>query len=132
MSTDTQSPQEYVEGYQGEPTTFKNYLICDEVGPIPYSPDIQWPEIEGLDLNFYNDGKIPFYIGNDINFLKFKAGVTAKDMDSAVVEDIKMPPENRFDLIDSKVVKNPTGGQLCLWIAELHLDKVRGVYRKTK
>ncbi len=53
-------------------------------------------------------------------------------MDSAVVEDIKMTPENRFDLIDGKVVKNPTGGQFCLWIAELHLDKVRGVYRKTK
>lgn len=89
MSTDTQSPQEFVEGYQREPTTFKNYLICDEVGPIPYSPDIQWPEIEGLDLNFYNDGKFPFYIGNDINFLKFKAGVTAKEMGSTSAKSVE-------------------------------------------
>lgn len=121
-----------VEYREIKPSTFKNYLFYDDMGPIPYSQDIQWPEIEGLDLNFYNDGKFPFLVGQDINFIKFKAGATAKDMDSAVVEVeyIKMTPENRFDLIDDKVVKNPTGGQFCLWIAELHLGKVRGVYRK--
>ena len=55
-------------------------------------------------------------------------------MDSAVVEveSIKMTAENRFDFIDEKFVKNPTSGQFCLWIAELHLGKVRGVYRKSK
>ncbi|MBQ6301904.1 MAG: ASCH domain-containing protein [Bacteroidales bacterium] len=128
------SGKKTIEYREIKPTTYKNYLCHDEIGPIPYSPDIDWPEIEGLDLNFYNNGKFPFMVGQDINFIKFKAGATAKDMDSAVVEvkSIKMTAENRFDFIDEKFVKNPTSGQFCLWIAELHLGKVRGVYRKSK
>lgn len=128
------SGKKKVEFREIKPTTFKNYLVCDEIGPIPYSQDIEWPEIDGLDLNFYNGGKFPFYIAQDINFIKFKAGATAKDMDSAVVEVeyIKMTPENRFDFVNEKVVKNPEGGQFCLWVAELHLGKVRGIYRKSK
>lgn len=128
------SGKKTVEYREIKPSTFKNYLFYDDVGPIPYSPDIQWPEIEGMDLNFYNDGKFPFMVGQDINFIKLKAGATAKDMDSAVVEVeyIKMTPEKRFDFINEKIVKNPDGGQFCLWIAELHLGKVRGVHRKTR
>ena len=128
------SGKKTVEYREIKPSTFKNYLFYDDVGPIPYSSEIQWPEIEGMDLNFYNGGKFPFMVGQDINFIKLKAGATAKDMDSAVVEVeyIKMTPEKRFDFIGDKIVKNPEGGQFCIWIAELHLGRVRGVYRKSK
>ena len=117
-------------------TTYKKYLCCSEEGyPIPYSDtDIDWPEWQGADLWVYNHGKFPFLVAQDINFLRFKAGATAHDMDSCVVEVdcVKLTPEDRFDIINGKQVSNPTGGLFCYWIIEFHLGRVRGVHRKAK
>ena len=115
-------------------TTYTRFIDCDENGPIPYADDIPWPDnctVEGA-LHFYNDGDFPFLIKN-INFLKFKAGATAKDMDSAVVEVlyISVDPQDRHDVTrEGKIIPNPEGGQYCNWILEFHLGRVRGVHRK--
>ena len=123
-----------VEYRELKTTTFKKYLIWDKMGPVPYSDDIPWPEgiTNWAALHFYNDGEFPFDFQN-INFLKFKAGATAHDMDSAVVEVkyISVSPEERFDITPSgRQVPNPTDGKYCTWIIEFHLGKVRGLHRK--
>lgn len=117
-------------------TTFKRLVVSDEYGPVQYSEDIPWPEKCTLEqaLHFFNEGDFPFTPLN-YNFLRFKAGATAKDMDSAVVEVmyITVDPQNRFDLTpDGKCKANSEGGLYCDWIIEFHLGKVRGLHRKTK
>ena len=79
------------------------------------------PDLDGGDLNYYNSGSFPFVLRQDIEFLKFKAGATAHDMDSGAVEVLYLSahPEN----IDAD-------GIFCSWIVELHLGRVRGVHRK--
>ena len=115
-------------------TTFKRLIVSDEYGPVQYRDDITWPEgctVEQA-LHFFNEGDFPFTPRN-YNFLRFKAGATAKDMDSAVVEVmyITVDPQDRFDLSsDGKYIANPDGGQYCDWIVEFHLGRVRGVHRK--
>ena len=117
-------------------TTYKKMVAYDEYGPLPYRDDISWPEnstIEG-DLHFFNDGDFPFTPLN-INFLKFKAGATAKDMDSAVVEVlyISVDAQDRHDVTpEGKTVSNPDGGRYCNWIIEFHLGRVRGLHRKSR
>lgn len=117
-------------------TTYKKMVAYDEYGPLPYRDDIPWPEnstIEG-DLHFFNDGDFPFTPLN-INFLKFKAGATAKDMDSAVVEVlyISVDAQDRHDVTtEGKIVPNPEGGRYCNWIIEFHLGRVRGLHRKDR
>ncbi|MGI5847064.1 MAG: type I restriction enzyme subunit R domain-containing protein [Candidatus Cryptobacteroides sp.] len=116
-------------------TTFKKYLVLDQGNPVPYDSEtgkflskIPVP----YDLYFYNNGKFPYLISDTINFLRFKAGATARDMDSLVVEVafIKPVPQERFDLLkDGTEIKNPEG-QFCEWILEFHLGRVRGVHRK--
>lgn len=123
-----------VEYRQIKDTTFKKYLVCDEQGPIPYGDDIDWPEFQGADLCVYNHGKFPFLVAQDINFLRFKAGATAHDMDSCVVEVdcVKLTPQERFDITpEGKVKRNPEG-DFCVWVIEFHLGRVRGVHRKAK
>ena len=117
-------------------TTYKKMIVYNEYGPVQYREDIHWPEnctIEGA-LHFHNEGDFPF-IPLNINFLKFKAGATAKDMDSAVVEVlyISVEEDNRHDVTpDGRIIPNPTGGKYCDWIIEFHLGRVRGLHRKVK
>lgn len=123
-----------IEYRELKPTTFKKYLVCDELGPVPYREDIKWPKgiTNSQALHWFNGGDFPFTPLN-INFLKFKAGATAHDMDSAVVEVmyITVSGENRYDITkDGKIVPNQGTGLYCDWIIEFHLGKVRGLHRK--
>lgn len=114
-------------------TTYKNYLYCDEY-EVPFFLDtVEFPEEEGFDIYLYNDGVCPFAIRDDINFLRFKAGATAKDMDSAVVEvkSIKAVPQDRFEIVDDQPVPD-ANGRFCTWILEFNLGRIRGVYRKQR
>lgn len=112
-------------------TTFKNYLYCDEYGAPYFRDDTEFPEEEGFDIYLYNNGVCPFAVREDINFLRFKAGATAKDMDSAVVEvkSIKAVPQARFEVVNNEIIPDENG-RFCSWILEFNLGKVRGVYRK--
>ena len=123
-----------VEYRQIKETTFKKYLVCDEQGPIPYGDDIEWPELQGADLYFYNNGKFPFLVAQDINFLRLKAGATAHDMDSCVVEVdcVKLTPQERFDITPEGKTKPNPDGDFCFWEIEFHLGRVRGVHRKAR
>lgn len=114
-------------------TTYKNYLYCDEYGIPFFLESVVFPEEEGFDIYLYNDGICPFAIREDINFLRFKAGATAKDMDSAVVEvqSIKAIPQDRFEIVNGDPVPD-ANGRFCTWVLELNLGKIRGVYRKQK
>lgn len=114
-------------------TTFKNYLYCDEYGAPYFRDDTEFPEEEGFDIYLYNNGICPFAVRDDINFLRFKAGATAKDMDSAVVEvkSIKAVPQDRFEIVNDQPVPD-ANGRFCTWVLEFNLGKVRGVYRKQK
>ena len=117
-------------------TTFKRMIVSDEYGPVQYRDDIPWPEKCTVEeaLHFFNEGDFPFTPQN-YNFLRFKAGATAKDMDSAVVEVlyITVDSQDRFDLTpDGKCKANPMGGKYCDWIIEFHLGKIRGVHRKAR
>jgi hypothetical protein len=114
-------------------TTYKNYLYLDEYGSPLFHNTVEFPEEEGFDLYLYNNGVCPFAIRDDINFLRFKAGATAKDMDSAVVEvkSIKAVPQERFEVVDNEPIPDKNG-RFCIWMLELNLGKVRGVYRKQK
>ena len=120
-----------VEYREVKATTYKNYIKCDEEGLPYFHTDTQFPEEEGLDIYLYNEGSCPFVIKDNINFLRFKAGATVADMDSAVVEvlSIKAVPHDRFELVDGKVVPNPQG-RFCTWVMELNLGEVRGLHRK--
>lgn len=115
--------------------TFKNYIRVDEDGYPFLLEGAQEPEIPELDLLLYNDGVCPFWLRDDICFLRLKAGATAKDMDSAVVEvkSMTMAPGERFryDVAHDAMIPNPEG-RYCMWIAELHLGKVRSLYRKKR
>ncbi len=115
-------------------TTYKRMILSDAQGPIPYSDGIKWPAGCPLEaaLHYYNEGDFPF-VPRNYNFLRFKAGATAKDMDSAVVEVlyISVYPEERFDILkDGREVRNMESGKYCDWIFEFHLGKVRGLHRK--
>jgi len=113
--------------------TFKNYIRIDEFGNPYVLEGSQEPEIPDLDIFIYNDGICPFWLRDDICFLRIKAGATAKDMDSAVVEvkSMTLSPSNRFryDVANNVPIQNPDG-KYCVWVAELHLGKVRSLYRK--
>ena len=127
-----------VEYREVKTTTYKKfrYLCVDDRGyPIPYSnTDIDWPLFQGADLNVYNHGKFPFLVSQNINFLRIKAGATAHDMDSLVVEvdHIELTPFRRFDIINGKRVSNPKSGEFCEWWIEFHLGKIRSIHRKAK
>lgn len=112
-------------------TTYKNYLYCDEYGVPFFLETVEFPEEEGFDIYLYNNGVCPFAVREDINFLRLKAGATAKDMDSAVVEvkSIKAVPQDRFEIVNDQPVPD-ANGRFCTWVLEFNLGKVRGTYRK--
>ena len=110
-----------IEYRELKPTTYKNYIEVETDGRAVLAEGVNMPDLDGGDLNYYNSGSFPFVLRQDIEFLKFKAGATAHDMDSGVVEVLYLSahPEN----IDAD-------GIFCSWIVELHLGRVRGVHRK--
>ena len=114
-------------------TTYNNYLYCDEYGVPFFLETVEFPEEEGFDIYLYNNGVCPFAVREDINFLRFKAGATAKDMDSAVVEvkSIKAVPQERFEIVNDQPVPD-ANGRFCTWVLEFNLGNVRGFYRKQK
>jgi hypothetical protein len=115
-----------------KPTTFKNYVLLDEEGSPVEKEGVEWPTLEGFDLYFYNNGVFPFQLRTNLNFLRIKGGKTAVDMDNMVVEveSITMSSSERFDL-DSDGNQLPSdNGQFCVWTIELHLGKVRSLYKK--
>ena len=113
-------------------TTFKNYVAFGEDGLPIEKEDVEWPALEDVYLNVYNNGVFPFQLRSDLNFLRIKGGKTAVDMDNMVVEvkSISMSPSTRFD-IDSDGNQFPSdNGRFCVWKIGLHLGKVRSLYKK--
>jgi type I restriction enzyme R subunit len=123
-----------IEFRELKPTTFKNYVLLDEEGSPVEKEGVEWPTLEGFDLYFYNNGVFPFQLRTNLNFLRIKGGKTAVDMDNMVVEveSITMSSSERFDL-DSDGNQLPSdNGQYCVWTIELHIGKVRSLYKKHK
>lgn len=121
-----------IEFRELKPTTFKNYVVLDKEGHPIEKDEVEWPALEGFDLYFFNNGVFPFQLRADLNFLRITGGKTAAYLDRMVVElkSITMSSSERFDL-DSDGNQLPSGnGQFCLWSIELHLGRVRSLYKK--
>lgn len=122
-----------IEYREIKPTTYKNYLLVNEDGSAALADNVVLPELDGADLNYYNDGIFPFKLRRDIKYLKLKAGATAHDMDSAVIEvtDITVSAQNRFEINEDGTCSENDYGRFCAWVVEFHLGGIVSLHRKS-
>jgi len=115
-------------------TTYMKYVkTCPDGSPV-LADGVSLPDLDGLELYYHNDGVFPFVLRDDISFLKLKAGATARDMDSAVVEvtGITVSSSDRFRLSAGQTPVVDENGTFCNWTVEFHLGEIRSLHRKSR
>lgn len=122
-------------------TTFKKYLECDKDGNPYFDTELMKPDdpLAG-EIFVWNNGVYPYVPKLNLKYLSLAVGY-AKERDTAIVEvqgitfepmespkKRNVPARFHFDKDYNYVIDE--NGDLCLWIAVIHLGKVVEVHRK--